>query len=101
MKQAIITIPIEASQRSTYDSLVAAYQEKTPYDYAFLGMRCGAAAYDVLAHSGVLPLNGRAAVARKIFYPKKLRKKLLWMAERRNWTVVVKEGSGRRKWEKD
>lgn len=100
-KTATVVIPIDSNQRRVLDSLVKAYSKKSPYDYAFWGMRCASAAYDVLAQMGIveeLPFN---KMFRKIFYPKKLRKRLFKLAEDNNWRVIKRPGNHRRRWEKD
>ncbi|MCE3281951.1 MAG: hypothetical protein K0Q66_688 [Chitinophagaceae bacterium] len=100
-KKTIIYVPITAEQRMLFDSISKAYQEQTPYDYAFIGMRCGAAAYDILGKLGVLRAFSYGKTYRKIFYPKKLRKRLLKKAESNNWRVVREAGTDRRRWERD
>lgn len=102
VKKTVVYIPVTIQQRRQFDSLVSCYLERTPYDYAFFGMRCGAAAYDILGQLCVLPAyNSHVKTYKKIFYPKKLRKRLLKLALRQNWKVDRQHGSGRRKWESD
>lgn len=101
VKFAIVYVPVTEQQKQKFDSISAAYLQQTPYDYALLGMRCGAAVYEILAQLNVLPEYSIKKTSLKIFYPKKLRKRLFRMAERNGWTVINQNGSGRRKWEKD
>lgn len=101
VKQASIGIPISIRQKSILDSLVGTYTSETPYDYAFVGMRCGSATYDVLAQLGILKRYSYRKTYRKIFYPKKLRKRLLKRADAHGWTVRRQDGSPTRKWERD
>ncbi len=101
VKKAIIYIPISRQQMQKFDSISAIYRDETPYDYAFWGMRCGAAAYDILSHVDILPQYRYKKTFKKIFYPKKLRKRLLRMANENHWKVIKEEGSTKRKWEKD
>jgi hypothetical protein len=101
VKKAIIYIPVTRQQKQQFDSIAKAYLKVTPYDYAFFGMRCGAAAYDILAQVGVLPRYSYAKTYKKIFYPKKLRKRLLKKATKYNWTIIRHDGSMKRKWERD
>jgi hypothetical protein len=101
MKRAVVEIPLSPKQRIVLDSLVEAYYSQTPYDYAFFGMRCGAAAYDILAEIGVLKKWKRTKIQRRIFYPRRLRKRLFDKAELENWKKVICDGSKRRKWERD
>jgi hypothetical protein len=101
VKSAIVYIPVTPQQKQKFDSIAAAYLQQTPYDYALFGMRCGAAAYDILGQLHILTGFSVKQTSRKIFYPKKLRKRLFRLAERNGWTVINQNGSDRRKWEKD
>lgn len=100
-KQATVIIPISAAQKQKLDSIVTAYTTNVPYDYAFFGMRCGAAAYDILSQLEILPRYSVKRISKKIFYPKKLRKRLFKKAEENQWQILRREGSGKRNWEKD
>jgi hypothetical protein len=100
-KKTIITIRISAKQKLKLDSIVKAYTVRSPYDYAFFGMRCGAAAYDVLAQIGVVYKYSYSKTWRKIFYPKKLRRKLEWFAKTCGFKVRKVAGSNKRIWEED
>lgn len=101
IKQATIYIPISARQKQRLDSLAELYLRQPPYDYAFFGMRCASATYDVLAQIGVVKPYGYRKTWRKMFYPRKLRKHLFRQAEKENWNVERQEGSSRRKWDWD
>jgi hypothetical protein len=101
MKKAIVYVPITKLQKQRFDSIEIAYLRQTPYDYALFGMRCGAAAYDILGQLDILPKYGYGKTYMKIFYPKKLRKRLFKKAKASNWVIVKYDGSRRRKWEKD
>lgn len=100
-KKTIVYIPITERQKQRFDSLSLAYVKETPYDYAFFGMRCGAAAYDVLAQLGILKQYTYYNTHTRIFYPKKLRKRLLKLAEENNWKIEKFSGSKTRNWETD
>lgn len=100
-KKAIVYIPISAQQKMKFDSLKQAYIKNTPYDYAFIGMRCGAVAYDMLACIGVLPVLTRNQMIYKVFYPKKLRKLLFQYAVTHKWIIKTSTGSHCRNWEMD
>ena len=100
-KKTIITIPITAGQKRVLDSLQAAYHAKCPYDYAFFGMRCGAAAYDVLSQAGIVEKYSFGRTWRKIFYPRRLRRKLEKAAPLRGYKIERRAGTSRRIWEKD
>jgi hypothetical protein len=96
-----ITIPISKQQKVILDSLSAAYRTTSPYDYAFFGMRCGAATYDLLANIGILTEYSESKTWRKIFYPRKLRRRLTKLAMQNNWAIEKHSGSSRRKWERE
>ncbi len=100
-KRAVVYVPVSPEQKQKYDSIIAAYRAKTPYDYAFIGMRCGAATYEILGQLDVLKPYSYRKTYRKIFYPRRLRRPLFEKAEENNWTVERYEGSKTRKWEKD
>jgi hypothetical protein len=101
VKSAIVYIPVTLQQKQKFDSIAAAYLQQTPYDYALFGMRCGAAAYEILGQLNILTHYSIKKTSRKIFYPKKLRKRLFRLAERNDWRIIKQDGSERRKWEKD
>jgi hypothetical protein len=101
VKKLIVTIPITHQQKLEFDSIANVYLNDTPYDYALFGMRCAAGAYDVLGELGVVRNYNNRAIARKIFYPRKLRKRILKLASKNNWTIERTSGSKKRKWDKD
>jgi len=101
VKKAVVYIPVTIQQKQIFDSIATAYLKQTPYDYAFFGMRCGAAAYDILGQCAILPKCRCSKIYKKIFYPKKLRTRLLKKAKENNWKVERQDGSVKRKWERD
>lgn len=101
IKTATIIVPISQQQRQKFDSITSAYSKQVPYCYAVFGMRCGASTYDILAQMNLFPRYSRFRTSMKIFYPRRLRKRLLAKAEQNNWTILKKEGTPKRKWEKD
>lgn len=101
VQKTSFVIPISMAQKHKLDSIASNYLDQTPYDYAFFGMRCGAAAHDMLAQIGILKSYSQKKTARKIFYPKKLRKRLFKMAAENNWDIIKVPGTSHRKWEKD
>jgi hypothetical protein len=101
VKRVIVTIPVTHQQLQQFDSIGTTYLHKTPYDYALMGMRCGAAAYEILGQLGILENYSRKKTYMKIFYPEKLRRRLLSLAEENNWIIERQQGSARRKWEKE
>jgi hypothetical protein len=101
VKKATVIIPVSRRQYQQIDSLSQAYLDSTPYDYAFFGMRCAAATYDLLAFAGIMKPLGHAATWRRYFYPRKLRKRLFPLARQNGWPIIREEGTDHRKWEKD
>ncbi len=100
-KKAIVSIPLRFGQKLRFDSIMDSYLKDTPYDYAFFGMRCASSSYEILAQLDILPPFPEKELIRKIFYPKKLRKRLFKEAETNNWTIIREEGTRKRKWERD
>jgi hypothetical protein len=70
IKSTIWSIPIDSSQLVRLESIATQYQNKTPYDYAFFGMRCSSSVYEVLSQIDVLPHISRRWVAFRIFRPR-------------------------------
>lgn len=101
VKKAIVYIPVSRQQKQSFDSITNAYLEQTPYDYALFGMRCGAAAYDILGQLDIMTNYSYGKTYKKIFYPKKLRKRLFKKATENNWTINRQDGSTKRIWEQD
>ncbi len=101
VKKATVLVPISKQQKMQFDGITESYLKTTPYDYALFGIRCGAASYEVLGQLGILPKYTFGKTKRTIIYPRKLRKRLLKKATENGWTIDRKQGSDRRKWEKD
>jgi hypothetical protein len=101
VKKTMVFVPISELQKIQFDSIAKAYLNKPPYDYAFFGFRCGAASYEILGQLGILPKYSLNKTLRTIIYPRKLRKRLLKKAMDNHWAIASKQGSDRRKWEKD
>jgi len=101
VKKATVIIPVTKAQKQRYDSIASSYLSNTPYDYAFIGMRCAAATYDILSQLDIVKPLPKTTMYMKIFYPKKLRQRLYARAEEMGWEVVKQEGSPKRKWEQD
>ncbi len=100
-KKATFYIPLDHYQKILFDSLKESYLSETPYDYAFFGMRCASSTYEILAQIDVLKKYSKGKTIRKIFYPKRLRKRLFKLSKQNNWKINLSEGTSRRKWEKD
>lgn len=100
-KYVSIKIPITASQYQSIRQAHTEYLYSSPYDYAFFGMRCAAATYEILSKAGVV--KGRSNFRNVIthFYPKLLRKKMLKLATKRGYLITSQPGRETRKWERD
>jgi hypothetical protein len=96
-----VIIPLTPVQYEKLGTIHSSYLEKPPYDYAFFGMRCAAATYDILSQVGIIKPKGKFFKAARYFYPKLLRKKMLKLAKKRGYEVVSHPGKPTRKWEKD
>lgn len=101
MKYVTVTIPLTLVQYQRIDSIHKAYQDSPPYDYAFLGMRCAAATYDILSQLKLVSNRGRHGMVTRYFYPKLLRKRILKLAVERKYAIHRQAGRTTRKWEKD
>jgi hypothetical protein len=101
VKKAVVYVPVTENQKERFDSITRVYLKQVPYDYAFWGMRCGAATYEILGQLGILPGYGIGKTYRRIFYPRRLRKRLFKKAIENNWKIITQEGTIKRKWEKD
>lgn len=101
LKTTTIVLPITSQQKQKFDSITSAYAKEVPYCYAVFGMRCGASTYDILAQIGFFPRYSRFKTFMTIFYPRRLRKRLLAKAEQSNWMIIRKQGTPKRKWERD
>lgn len=101
LKMTTIVIPVNNMQMQQFKSVKQRYLDSSPYDYAFFGMRCAAAAYDVLSATGVCRKRSRLVVISRNFYPKRLRVKLLRRAAKEDWYIERQEGRNTRRWERD
>lgn len=101
VKKTIIAIRISAQQKARVDSIVTVYKSRSPYDYAFFGMRCGAATYDLLAQAGIQRPYSFAKTWSAFFYPRKTRRRLERLAAAQGYAVYKSPGSKKRIWEKD
>jgi hypothetical protein len=100
-KYTSIRIPLTDTQYTVLIDLKKKLLAESPYDYAFLGMRCASACADVLSRIGIVKARSNFGFIRKNFYPKRLRRKLLRYAKKQNLEVTRTEGRKSRKWERD
>ena len=101
LKYTTITIPVSRAQLDSLHKIHQSYLQQTPYDYAFIGMRCAAATYDILGQIGIVEWVPNSKNTFKNFYPKLLRKKMLKLAAQRGYKVHRQQGRKTRKWERD
>lgn len=94
-----ISVPIDSLQRATFTATKARYLAATPYDYAFLGMRCAAASNEILGKLGITRRRGYWGAIFGTFHPKMLRRRLLRGAMRHGWQVQHTTGSTHRVWQ--
>lgn len=96
-----VILPVTRAQMDSLNAIHKCHREKPPYDYAFLGMRCAASTYDVLADVGITKKRSQKGTWRKYFYPRKMRNMMVKRADQEGWRMVRHSGSHRRKWERD
>lgn len=94
-----IFIPLGEGQRVRLVDILEAYHRQAPYDYAFLGMRCASATFELMAEIGLLPKKSRRYYILHAFYPRQLRKRLVKWAKKNKFQVLKKEGIESRFWE--
>jgi len=100
-KYITFLIPITEEQYIRLRTILLAYIDNSPYDYAFFGMRCASATFDVLSQIGLLEPKTRAENIISNFYPKLLRRKMFQLARQHGYTVVRVKGRKTRIWEND
>ncbi len=100
-KYTSFKVPITHEQYQNLNNIFQAYIDKTPYDYAFLGMRCASATYEVLSYIGLFKIKSRCGNIISNFYPKLFRKKMFALAKEKNWKISRQPGRKTRKWEMD
>ncbi|UPT66667.1 MAG: hypothetical protein M0D57_19845 [Sphingobacteriales bacterium JAD_PAG50586_3] len=100
-KYAVITIPVTNVQYNQIQDIHMAYCNEAPYDYAFTGMRCAAASYDILSQIGIFKPKSKSWMVNRIFYPRRLRKRMFKLAAEKGYKVETQPGRKSRKWEKD
>lgn len=97
----LLAFEIDSIQKVKLDSICLSRLDSAEYEYAFFGMRCASAAYDLLSAAEILPKMKRRHMVFKFFYPKLLRKRLLKKAKKENARIFYRPGRKSRKWEKD
>jgi hypothetical protein len=100
-KYVSVIIPISAQDYQKLKAVQQIYLAHTPYDYAFLGMRCAAATEDVLSQVRIGKRRSRFGTICFNFFPQPLRRRMLRLAAEKNYTVVKHAGRASRIWENE
>jgi hypothetical protein len=100
-KYTTFKIPLTKVQHHQLLQIFNDYRAQTPYDYAFFGMRCAAAAYDVLSQIGIFKVKSKCGNIASNFYPKLFRKKMFALALENHYKINQHIGRKSRKWEND
>jgi hypothetical protein len=95
-----IELPVNQGAHNQIIILLESYHQKTPYDYAVLGMRCASSTYQLLSGAVFFPFASNLKSMILIPYPAILRKKVLRIAKSKSYTIKSQPGSSRRIWEK-
>jgi hypothetical protein len=101
LKYTSVIIPLDVDGYCKIKTTMNNYLKKSPYDYAFLGMRCAAATYDILETTGMVKKRTRMGKWVSFFYPQLLRRRILKVAAENNFSVVKTKGRASRIWEKE
>jgi hypothetical protein len=101
VQNTVIEITITNAQHAKLKSIIDAYLSRTPYCYAFFGMRCASATYDVLSQIGIFKIKSRSSNIISNFYPKLLRKRMKRLAKKEHYRMVKHKGKKTRIWEED
>ena len=100
-KYTTFTIPVSRQQYDSLKKLMVEYALTTPYDYAFIGMRCASATWDILAQAGILQTHSKSWMILRCFYPKLFRNKLFKQQKEMHIDIHRQPGRDSRKWEMD
>jgi hypothetical protein len=100
-KYITFVIPLNDSQYHRLRDTLMAYIANPPYDYAFFGMRCAAAAYDVLSQIGLFRPLSRTDNILSNFYPRLFRRKMFALARQKGYQIIRVRGRRTRIWEGD
>lgn len=100
-KYTTFQITLADSQYYKLKTIYKNYLAKTPYDYAFFGMRCAASTYEILSQLGILKIKSKCCNIFSNFYPKLLRRKMFKLAKKYNYKITKQAGRASRKWEQD
>ncbi|NOQ73076.1 MAG: hypothetical protein GQ574_13800 [Crocinitomix sp.] len=94
-----IVIPVNRQQEGKLDSLIAAYKNQAPYDYAFFGQRCTSFSALFLSKAGIINELSEFEAISAFFYPRALRFSMVEFANHNDFRVIRKKGADCRSWE--
>ncbi|MFT5819891.1 MAG: hypothetical protein ACI8ZM_001116 [Crocinitomix sp.] len=94
-----IVIPVNRRQEQKLDSLIAAYKNQAPYDYAFFGQRCTSFSALFLSKAGIINELSEFEAVSAFFYPRALRFSMVEFAVHNELNVIRKKGVDCRNWE--
>ena len=100
-KVVVFMVPLTGEQYVKLRAILMQYIENTPYDYAFFGMRCASATYDVLSQIGLFEPLPRFRNMVSNFYPRRFRAKMFRLAQENHYTIIKHTGRLTRIWEED
>jgi hypothetical protein len=100
-KYVTYLVPITDQQYTWLRTILMTYLDNPPYDYAFFGMRCASATYDILSQIGLFDRKNRTANIISNFMPRLFRSKMAELARKNGYTVVRVKGRKTRIWEED
>lgn len=100
-KYITFLIPIREEQYIRLKAILSDYIDNPPYDYAFFGMRCASATYDILSQIGLFESKPFAKNIISNFSPRLFRRKMFELAHKNGYTVVRVKGRKTRIWEGD
>lgn len=100
-KYVTFEIPVTAEQYEKLKVILDHYIEQSPYDYAFFGMRCTSATYEVLSQIGLFPALSKMQNIFVNFYPELLRRKMFRLANDQHYAVIQQPGVNTRIWDED
>lgn len=98
MQRTVFTVPVSVEHYERLLLAVESYCAASPYDYAFLGMRCSAATCQLLGIAGVVKPDQPRRLWWRVFRPMKLYKKLEKKAAQHAWRVEHQRGTRQRVW---
>ena len=101
LKYTTIEIPISSKQYFILKNIYETYLGRPPYDYAFFGMRCTSATYDILSQMEIVKPLPKLINIFSNFYPRLLRRKMIKLSKINHYRVTTHNGRKTRIWDND